>query len=174
MIKKNNKKEGERVFKKPVAWLFGRELLSQLKWILLYTAAGSRFDPRQWMQANIYDYLKEKREDEVIGDEFWFDYISDTGDGMKATYSIAYLCLSDLYVEDLSTDPAVEPGAVREVRLPHTRKENFRNVLPRGRFLFVGGDTSYHLSDYETLANRFQTPFEWAYQDLCADLKDEL
>jgi hypothetical protein len=168
MIKINRKRD----FKEPVAWLFGRELLSQLKWILLYTAAGSRFDPRQWMQANIYDYLKEKREDEAIGDEFWFDYLSDTGDGMKATYSIAYLCLSDLYVEDLSADPAVGRGAGREARLPHARGENFRNVLPRGRFLFVGGDTSYHLADYETLANRFQTPFEWAYQDLCEDLKD--
>jgi hypothetical protein len=168
MIKSNRKRD----FKEPVAWLFGRELLSQLKWILLYTAAGSRFDPRQWMQANIYDYLKEKRADEVIEDEFWFDYLSDTGDGMKATYSIAYLCLSDLYVEDLSTDPAVQPGEVREVRLPHARGENFRNVLPRGKFLFVGGDTCYHLADYETLANRFQTPFEWAYQDLCEDLKD--
>jgi hypothetical protein len=168
-IIKNNR---ERDFKAPVAWLFGRELLSQLKWILLYTAAGSRFDPRQWMQANIYDYLKEKREDEVIGDEFWFDYLSDTGDGMKATYSIAYLCLSDLYVEDLSTDPVVERGAVREVRLPHAQGESFRNVLPRGKFLFVGGDTSYHLADYETLANRFQTPFEWAYEDLRKDLQD--
>jgi hypothetical protein len=168
MIKSSRKRD----FKEPVAWLFGRELLSQLKWILLYTVAGSRFDPRQWMQANVYDYLKGKREDEVIGDEFWFDYLSDTGDGMKATYSIAYLCLSDLYVEDLSTDQPIGRGAVREVRLHHARGESFRSVLPRGRFLFVGGDTSYHLADYETLANRFQTPFEWAYEDLCEDLKD--
>ncbi len=160
-----------RDFKGPVAWLFGRELLSQLKWILLYTAAGSRFDPRQWMQANIYDYLKEEGEGESIGDEFWFDYLSDTGDGMKATYSIAYLCMSDLYVEDLSTDSNADRKAEREVRLHHKRG-NYRNVLPRGQFLFVGGDTSYHLADYETLANRFQTPFEWAYEDLCADLKD--
>jgi hypothetical protein len=162
----------KRYFKKPVAWLFGRELLNQLKWILLYTAAGSRFDPRQWMQANVFEYLKEKREDEVIGEEFWFDYLSDSGDGMKATYSIAYLCLSDLYIEDLSTDKAIDQKKVREVRLPYDREKAFTQILPRGRFLFVGGDTAYHIADYETLANRFQTPFEWAYEDLSRDLKD--
>jgi hypothetical protein len=32
--------------------------------------------------------------------------------------------------------------------------------------LLVGGDTTYHLADYSSLANRFQTPFRWAYEDL--------
>ncbi|MBO0722354.1 MAG: hypothetical protein J2P41_16120, partial [Blastocatellia bacterium] len=169
---KRYKSSDERDFKKPVAWLFGHELLRKLKWIMLYAAAGSRFDPRQWMQANVYQYLKEKNQDEEIGDEFWFDYFADTGDGMMAVYSIAYLCLSDLYVEDLSTDRPVDQESVREVRLQQDRGESFNHVLPRGRFLFVGGDTGYHIADYETLANRFQTPFEWAYQDLTEDLKD--
>jgi hypothetical protein len=39
-------------------------------------------------------------------------------------------------------------------------------LLPRGTFLFVGGDTSYHIADYGTLAIRFQNPFWWAYDDL--------
>jgi hypothetical protein len=38
--------------------------------------------------------------------------------------------------------------------------------LPRGEFLFVGGDTTYHLADYATLHNRFHTPFIWAHEDL--------
>jgi hypothetical protein len=42
---------------------------------------------------------------------------------------------------------------------PHVR-------LPRGEFLFNGGDTSYHIADYATLANRFQSPFRWAFDDL--------
>jgi hypothetical protein len=46
--------------------------------------------------------------------------------------------------------------------------------LPRGAFLFVGGDTTYHVADYASLGGRFQTVFEWAYQDLLADnLADE-
>lgn len=63
-----------------------------------------------------------------------------------ATYSIAYLCLSDLRLKPPGSDSTLE--------------------LPRGEFLFVGGDTTYHLADYATLHNRFHTPFIWAYEDL--------
>jgi len=38
--------------------------------------------------------------------------------------------------------------------------------LPRGEFLFVGGDTAYHIADFETLAERFQAPFNWASDDI--------
>lgn len=38
--------------------------------------------------------------------------------------------------------------------------------LPRGAFLFVGGDTSYHVADFGGLGLRFQKVFEWAFQDL--------
>lgn len=41
--------------------------------------------------------------------------------------------------------------------------------LPRGAFLFVGGDTTYHVADYASLGGRFQTVFEWAYKDLLTD-----
>src|SRR5262245_27774214 len=74
------------------------------------------------------------------GTEFWFDYAADTGDDQKAAYSLAYLWMQDLNLDG--------------------------KKLPRGQFLFVGGDTSYHIADYPTLTERFQTPFEWAYQDL--------
>ena len=39
-------------------------------------------------------------------------------------------------------------------------------LLPRGAFLFVGGDTSYHIADYANLSDRFQNPFCWAARDL--------
>lgn len=38
--------------------------------------------------------------------------------------------------------------------------------LPRGAFLFVGGDTSYHVADFGGLGLRFQKVFQWAFQDL--------
>jgi hypothetical protein len=88
---------------------------------------------------------------------FWFDYLADTGDGQKATYSIAYLCMSDLWVEP-------SPQVSATVSLDETQDRRVR--LPRGEFLFIGGDTSYHVADYATLANRFQNPFRWAFDDL--------
>ncbi|MDQ3473737.1 MAG: hypothetical protein M3447_08370, partial [Acidobacteriota bacterium] len=120
--------------------------------------------------------------------EFWFDYISDTGDGMTATYSIAYLCLSDLWIKDQYTEMPVKPTKEQIVtnqqpdellvRMRTKKSDNSQESenlvdlekLPRGEFLLVGGDTSYHLADYASLHMRFQQPFEWAYNDLREDL----
>ena len=187
----------KREFEPPVAWLLGRQLIASLKWILLYTAFGTKLDARDWMDAKVFPAEDQQRadnawkmmyerdgakttateEEQSAGKfwhekgEFWFDYISDTGDGMMATYSIAYLCLSNLWVKELWDQRPDEGDAV--VHLDHTVNNERTTLvrLPRGEFLLVGGDTSYHLSDYTSLHIRFQTPFSWAYQDLEADLK---
>jgi len=178
---------------KPVRWLLGRQLLRSLKGILLYTAYGKQLDPRDWMRPEVFpkpaspghfEFWREqslKREaSEVLGEEekksqseadywrekggFWFDYISDTGDGTLATYSIAYLCLSDLYAPQ-----TLKAGDEVETCLNRRSIETGASLLPRGEFLFIGGDTAYHVSDYMTLASRVQIPFEWAYRDLADD-----
>ncbi len=169
-------------FEKPVAWLFGRELIANLKWVLLYTAFKGKLDARDWMNAAVIpasDSLAKvdefwrlwndgwTAEEDGKADsekEFWFDYISDTGDGQKAVYSIAYLCLSDFAV---SKNPQINKPATFVLK-PDVAKldQEGKMLLPRGTFLFVGGDTSYHISDYATLANRFQNPFYWAFRDL--------
>jgi len=165
-------------FARPVAWLFGRQFIATLKWMLLYTAFKGKLDARDWMHANVLPEADATTEQEVdeywrlwceergmpaAGTEFWFDYISDTGDGQQAVYSIAYLCMSDL------SAPGDEPR-VGDKLAPAEQSAadggGGGNVLPRGAFLFVGGDTSYHISDYVTLAKRFQNPFCWAYRDL--------
>jgi len=148
----------KRSYEGPVAWLLGRQLMGSLKGTLLYTAFGNKIDPRDWMEAGCFKY-------DVEGDEFWFDYIADTGDGMRATYSIAYLSLSDLWVKQLWEEKPKE-NADTVVKLKKEEEKKFDQRLPRGSFLLVGGDTTYHLADYTTLANRFQTPFKWAFEDL--------
>ena len=200
-----------RKFEKPVSWLLGRQLIASLKSTLVYTAFGTKIDARDWMDAKVFPPLKGKNgvndngalnpEAEVAGawealyergksadftsdeGEFWFDYISDTGDGTTATYSIAYLCLSDLWVEDPGTQiPAVQHTEAQKrahqvpkellVRMRTKKTDNVTGLkeLPRGEFLMVGGDTSYHMADYASLHMRFQQPFRWAYDDLREDL----
>lgn len=199
-----------RVFLGPVAWLLGRQLLASLKGTLLYTAFGSKLDARDWMHAEEYPannqdeaerewrrQLKDVSETVTSSDfwrkeqkEFWFDYIADTGDSMRATYSIAYLCLSDLLIEASSESSKVpelsaySPSVkfVAHPKAPNEKSSNYWNAdlnraevktgevrLPRGQFLLVGGDTTYHLSDYEGLHVRFQTPFRWAFDDIRDD-----
>src|SRR4029450_9414331 len=88
------KPEHENLFSKPVAWLLGRQVLSAVKWMLLSAAYQGRLDPRNWMKPNRYSFP-----DPESGGEFWFDYLADCGDGQKAMYSIAYLCMSDLWAD---------------------------------------------------------------------------
>ena len=192
-MSKNDKKGREHL--PPVAWLLGRQLIASLKWILLYTAFGSKLDARDWMEAKVFPAdnnnaaaeawkqmrLKRERGSSTLNGQdywdekqgFWFDYLSDTGDGTLATYSLAYLCLSDLWLR-----AAYETGMPRDedacVQLNKFHDDLHQARLPRGEFLVIGGDTSYHLSDYATLHLRFQKPFKWAYEDLSRDLGGQL
>lgn len=170
----------ESDFRKPVAWLLGRQLIASLKGVLLYVAFKGKLDTRDWMQTEVFpDEVVEPASEfwKVRDGEFWFDYIADTGDGQRATYSIGYLCMSNLWASRKPGEhPAIdsEVGFIRffgdpspsERTLPVADSEI---LLPRGEFLFVGGDTGYHIADYATLATRFQNPFTWAFRDLRTD-----
>ena len=56
------------------------------------------------------------------------------------------------------------PGMV-SVRKPDAAATGWQ-TLPRGSFLFVGGDTAYHVADFAGLGLRFQKMFDWAFEDL--------
>ncbi len=148
-------------FKKPVAWLLGPQLLASMKRIALYAAFGEKLDPRDWMSPELINLDHPGGSaHRAAGDPFWFDFMADTGDGQMATYNIAALCLNNLFVRSSATigDRVFftpnQPGA-----------DKAGQCLPRGEFLFVGGDTSYHIADYPTLAERFQAPFQWAWAE---------
>ncbi|HEY6122026.1 MAG TPA: hypothetical protein VIV66_18860 [Pyrinomonadaceae bacterium] len=148
----------QNLFSQPVAWLLGRQLISSVKWMLLYAAYQGRLDPRNWMHSELYSFRSSADK------EFWFDYLADSGDGQRAMYSIAYLCLSDLWVDGSKPEA---PRLNSLVKFAQDHPQTFQ--LPRGQFLFVGGDTAYHIADYPTLAYRFQLPFHWAATDLGMD-----
>lgn len=73
-----------------------------------------------------------------IGDEgLWVDYLSDTGDGWNATYSMAWL---------LAREQLAVAGAGAE-------------ALPRGRILLLGGDQVYPSAGPIPYEDRFIGPF---------------
>ncbi len=183
-----------RAHLKPVAWLLGQQLIGQIKGILLYTAYGKKLDARDWMQASVLPDLdkqkalqawREQHELEAAKQgrpltstaqnaeafwaerkEFWFDYLADAGDGTRAMYSLAYLCMSNLWVRPMANKLPTELPAASDCWLKRDNEEGATMELPRGEFLFIGGDTAYHASDYMTLASRVKRPFRWAYKDL--------
>lgn len=156
MNEKNSNKK-RKFTNGPVKWLLGRQLIAGIKWIAVYAFYGEKIHPRDWMHNEVEDFSDDKytKADDNGEQCFWFDYMADSGDDNCAVYNIAYLCMSDLWLDQKNAAPD-DP-----VRLTESGY-----YLPRGEFLFVGGDTAYHIADYSTLVTRFQKPFNWAYQDL--------
>lgn len=152
--------QGEPRAKGPVKWLLGGQLIGALKQIVLYSLYRSTLDLRCWMSAGVHTCPRAEGDPE----EYWFDYISDTGDSQAATYRVASLCLSDLHAD---ADPA--PGAELT---GGGAGEGAGFTLPRGSFLFIGGDSAYHVADRPTLKDRLETPFLWAQQALGLDPGD--
>lgn len=111
----------------------------------------------EWKKDNYAAW--EKKADEPSENEFWFDYISDTGDGQKSVYNVGFICLSDLWCKKNSS------GEV-SFKPPNEKEKDAWQLLPRGSFLFVGGDTSYHVSDFPNNSYRFQLPFRWAFESV--------
>ncbi|HVE58944.1 MAG TPA: hypothetical protein VNB22_19125 [Pyrinomonadaceae bacterium] len=100
--------------------------------------------------------------------EFWFDYIADSGDGQMGVYGVGCMCFSDLWLKNDKADPEAESQPEKgdpaiEFAPPEKKDWDEYTLLPRGAFLFVGGDTAYHSANYATLFERFQTPFRWAF-----------
>lgn len=185
-----SKPENTEGFKEPVSWLGGRELVASLKGMMIYSLYGENTDPRSWMEPNIFPcefknadeinaYWTEECERQRIWkkdhfekwgkyfdeadnlpeknkDEFWFDYIADSGDGQMGVYGVGCLCFSDLWL----TGTEEKVGEDVSFSMPASGE---KTLLPRGSFLFIGGDTAYHVASYSSLHERFQTPFRWAF-----------
>ncbi|MGQ0837463.1 metallophosphoesterase family protein [Actinokineospora sp.] len=108
--------EGELGFQRQAAvrWLAPRVLVSTGIQSAIATIFGSYADKRE-LQGSLPAAVH--RHDD--GDELWFDFVADLGDGFDATYSIASL---------LAAESVEVPG---------------HDPLPRGRLLIMGGDEVY-------------------------------
>ncbi|KAF7829742.1 uncharacterized protein G2W53_012075 [Senna tora] len=99
-------------------------------------AAMSRVNDRDQQGDLLYDHFTEK-------DDFWFDFMADTGDGGNSSYAIAKLL------------------AQPSIRL---REDDTVLTLPRGDLLLIGGDLAYPNPSAFTYERRLFVPFEYALQ----------
>ncbi len=159
-----------------VGWLVGPDLVARFSRIV-----RKRHDPRTWMSPPAGRLHVEHAGDggrlglpgENAAGGVWFDFAADTGDSGDAMYAVATACLADLdYAGDLdSLETLPDGGAPLKLwRAGDRTDERPRGSLPRGQFLFLGGDTAYHVADHATIRNRFQSPFRWAWDDLAEDV----
>ncbi|XP_035837131.1 uncharacterized protein LOC110943731 [Helianthus annuus] len=82
----------------------------------------------------LYDHFREN-------DDFWFDFMADTGDGGNSSYSVARLLAQP------SLDGRTKDSSIK---------------LPRGDLLLIVGDLAYPYPSPDTYEKRFFYPFEEA------------
>lgn len=83
-----------------------------------------------------YNHFSEK-------EDFWFDFMADTGDGGNSSYSVARLL--------------ARPSL-------HIKSGDTIHKLPRGDLLIIGGDLAYPNPSAFTYERRLFCPFEYALQ----------
>ncbi|XP_039171243.1 uncharacterized protein LOC104449600 isoform X2 [Eucalyptus grandis] len=84
----------------------------------------------------LYDHFSQR-------DDFWFDFMADTGDGGNSSYSVARL---------LAQPSLCVPTSESVLS------------LPRGNLLLIGGDLAYPNPSAFNYERRFFCPFEYALQ----------
>ena len=126
-----------------VRWLSPAVLVRAGVEVLVSGAFGKFADKRE-IQREAQDGL-----DHSAAGELWVDYLSDTGDGWPATYTMAWL-------------------------LAQERLEYEGQALPRGKVLLLGGDQVYPTADPVAYEDRFIGPFASALPSSPEDDAPEL
>ncbi|WNG42567.1 metallophosphoesterase [Archangium minus] len=125
-----------------VRWLHPGMLIRTGLDALVAAVFGARADHRLIEavvrpQPPYFDYSEESP-----NEDFWLDYVADTGDGWNSTYAVARLmALPSLEVKD---------------------PENQPHTLERGRILVLGGDQVYPGASRDTYEERLILPYEEA------------
>uniref|UniRef100_A0A1D1Y2F3 Salicylate O-methyltransferase n=1 Tax=Anthurium amnicola TaxID=1678845 RepID=A0A1D1Y2F3_9ARAE len=107
-----------------------------------------RFDMRM-MQAAMSKVEDETKEGDLLYDhfsereDFWFDFMADTGDGGNSSYAVARLLAQPLI---------------------RAKSNGSTHALPRGDLLLIGGDLAYPNPSAFTYERRLFCPFEYALQ----------
>ncbi|KVI06660.1 hypothetical protein Ccrd_014985 [Cynara cardunculus var. scolymus] len=106
------------------------------KWVIYGEAAMSGGHEGAKQEDFLYDHFSER-------DDFWFDFMADTGDGGNSSYSVARL-LAQPSLRACNDDSEIK--------------------LHRGNLLLIGGDLAYPNPSAFNYEKRFFRPFEYALQ----------
>lgn len=128
--------------RRPVAWYAPGVLWQAARKLLAAEQFATHLDRRETFAPELA-VVDLRGPDGGSDDAFWFDFVSDTGDGGDATFSVAQALLA----------PALSgTQAEHEAGGP----------LPQGRLLILGGDLAYPGSGRLDYQYRFIEPFEQA------------
>jgi hypothetical protein len=153
---------GSKKAKPRVCWYEPIQLIRTGRLVAIATIFGQHADPRL-VEGITRDDRRPKGElgiapfgpHDYSGYQapFWIDYVSDTGDGWDATYTVAYHVAQD----ELTL-------AVGEVP-----KSDERRRTQRGNILVFGGDEVYPTASLEAYETRLVLPYEHAFPEQRAE-----
>lgn len=132
---------------KKVNWFSPKMLFKTALKAYISSTFGNYADRREMEAALTPEsnkYWEDEKERYFHEDELWIDFMSDTGDGFNATYSLAKLLAADSIEVDNNGNP---------------------EVLKRGRILILGGDQIYPSPTAELYEQKFQKPFALAFPE---------
>ncbi len=124
--------------RRPVAWYAPATLWHSVRKLLAAEQFATHLDRRETLPTDLQPI-------DLSTDEgaFWFDFVSDTGDGGDATVAVAQALLAPELAGTQALDETGRP-------------------LPQGRLLLLGGDLAYPGSGRLDYQYRFIEPFEQA------------
>lgn len=156
-VLKNPDKEYYYYFtpRKPVKWFDFTGLVNSFKMVSLSSDILSIIDKREMQTALGKDSGEELIENDCnrSEDEFWFDFIADTGDGFDATTTVFYHLTRDLYTYSFKNEFDRDAEAEVEIK------------LKKGSVLVVGGDLVYPVGSEINYRDRFKGPLRLVAPD---------
>lgn|GEM_PF-6881064 len=156
-------------------WALGKVLIETALKPLLYSVLPDRVDPRDWMRPKELGLQLSPSATSVEArhEDYWFDFVADTGDSDVGAYSISYLFHGDLRIDGLADITGDRPQLEGPLAVEAGTAEEAANALPRGRFLYVGGDTAYPVAEAKQLLERFVRPMNHAWKQRFPEAKPD-
>lgn len=150
---------------KMVGWYDPVQLGKTALQVLISTIFGRHADKRIMQALSSTGDLQKKCYYEVVcssNREFWFDYISDVGDGFDATYTMAYHL----------TRPTLSLETHK--KLDEKENESKPYETKRGELLVFGGDEVYPTADFQTYKERLISLYEALFPKKSKEQKEKL
>lgn len=132
------KEENSFKKEKSVDWYDPGQLIKTGIKVLISSIFGDFNDKRELQAALNHDSEKKYFDDFSQEKDLWIDYISDTGDGFDATFTMAKLL----------AERTLDANGIQ---------------TQRGQILIMGGDQVYPVANREEYKNRFQGPYTEAF-----------
>lgn len=140
---------------KPVKWFDFTGLINTFRMVSLSADILSIIDKREVQTAMGKDSGNELINNDFNEDkdEFWFDFIADTGDGFDSTTTVFYHLTRDQYTYTFKNEKDRDKHDEHEI------------TLKKGSALVVGGDLVYPVGSEEHYRDRFKGPLRFVAPD---------